>query len=284
MSSLENETPIDSEVSKKNVTVQQTEFAERIMILRNFILTLPSILYHGTKSLIQKFKSNNKNDIIFNEVNTENLILLVHGYHGHPCNFTPLINNLVEIDPKINDVWNIRAVNLNQFDNYDNNTVENEAQLIQNYLELTEFSNVILIGLSKGGLVCAKIYANTNLNVKKLITISSPLVGTRACDLFLPKILDCINGNLDTVRKDLGYKSSVSCNTLNALMESNDCDKNNIYHIVPQYDHLIFPSSTAMYDFVKEENIMRYNNVNYSHIGMPFNKEIAVSINKWINN
>lgn len=263
-------------------TTNKTEFVERIMILRNFLLTLPSILYHGAKSLIQKYKCNNKKDIIFNEVNTKNLILLVHGYHGHPCNFIPLVNNLVEINPKINDIWNIRAVNLNQFDNYNNNTVENEAQLITNYLELTEFSNVILIGLSKGGLVCAKVYANNNFNIKKLITISSPLVGTRACDLFLPKMLDCISGNLDTVRNDLGYKSSTSCNTLNALFKSEECSKSNIYHIVPQYDHLIFPPSAAMYDFVKEENIMRYNNISYSHIGMPFNKEIATSINNWI--
>lgn len=273
--------------------LQELHCMERILILRNFLLTLPSIIYHGSKSLIEKFKHNKKDDIVYNTVETENLILLIHGYHGHPCNFNPLVNNLMNISSQSNvqdysDLltnWNIRAVNLNQFNNYDENTVQNEARLVLNYLEVTAFKNVILIGLSKGGLVCSCAYGQHDPEkhcIKKVITISSPLNGTRSCDLYLPKILDYINGNLDSVRNDLGYSSSTSSNTLNALLNGSNINKDCIYHIVPEYDHMIYPSDSAMYSFVKEDNIFRYTKTTYSHIGIPFNLEIAEKIFNWI--
>lgn len=259
---------------------------ERIVIFRNFLLTLPSIIYHGSRSLIEKFKHHQKDDIIYNAVETNNLILFVHGYHGHPCNFNPLVNNLIMLNHALLESWNIRAVNLNQFTNYEDNTVKNEAMLILNYLEVTEFKNVILIGLSKGGLVCTHAYSihdPVKHFIKKIITMSSPLNGTRSCDLYLPKILDYVNGNLDSVRDDLGYSSSTSCNTLNTLLTNHNINKDCIYHIVPEYDHLIYPSSTAMYSFVKADNIFTHTKISYSHIGIPFNLEIAAQINLWIN-
>jgi len=262
-----------------NIQIPQ-DYIERTIILKNFILTLPSILYHGTKSLIEKYKHNKKEDIIFNETDTKNLILLVHGYHGHPCNFIPLIDNIINIDSNIKLVWNVRAISLNKFDDYNDNTVDNEAKLLLNYLETNDFDNVVLVGLSKGGFVCTRAYSYDNSKINKIITISSPLCGTRSCDLFLPKILDYVNGNMDLVRNDLGYKSSISSDTLNILATKNT---DNIYHIVPKYDHMIYPTETAAYDFVKEKNILRYNSIKYSHIGIPFNKDIASTIIEWIN-
>jgi hypothetical protein len=251
------------------------------MILRNFIVTLPSIIYHGTLSLVSKFRHDSKKDIIFNTVDSNNLILLVHGYHGHPCNFTPLINNLC-IDSNIKDNWNIIAVNLNQFEKYEDNTVQNEASYILQYIQNCNFENIILIGLSKGGLVCATAYAMNSMKIKKVITICSPLKGTRSCDLYLPKILDIINGNLDSVRNDLGFCSSTSSNTLNLLADT-EVNYKNIFHIVPTYDHMIYPSTAALYPFVPNDNVFIYTGTMYSHIGVPFNKEIANVIIKWIN-
>lgn len=252
---------------------------ERIMIFRNFLITMPSIIYHGILSMMQKFKYDEKEDIIFNSINTNNLILFVHGYHGHPCNFFPLVRNIFELDPSIKNEWNIRAISLNKFDDYKDNTVTKEAQLIEDYLENNKYDKVILIGLSKGGLVCTTVYASSKSNIQKVITIASPLMGTKSCDLFLPKILDSISGNLDYVRNDLCYYSSTSSNTLDILIEKKDA---HIFHIVPKYDHMIYPSSTAMYSFVSEGNVFRCDDAFYSHIGVPYNKKIAASIVDWI--
>ena len=254
---------------------------ERLMILRNFIITLPSIIYHSTLSAISKKKHGTKDNIIFNQTETDNLLLLVHGYHGHPCNFNPLINNMCSTKPNLKNEWNIVAINLNQYENYTENTVQNEANIVLDYIRNCKKTNIVLVGLSKGGLVCTTAYSIDPNLITKVITISSPLRGTRSCDLYLPKILDLINGNLDYVRNDLGFGSSTSCNTLNILANVNDCH-NKIYHIVPTYDHMIYPEDAAKYPFTKPENVYTYYSLAYSHNGIPFNKEIADVITKWL--
>jgi len=254
---------------------------ERIYILRNFILTLPSIVYHGAINIYLKFSHDKKDNLIFNEVDTKNLILLVHGFHGHPCNFVPLVNNMITHDTSIKNKWNIIAINLNQFDNYRDNTVNNEANIVINFLENSAYDNVILVGLSKGGLVCTTVYSMNIKKIIKVITLSSPLMGTKSCDLFLPKTLDVLGGNNDNIRHDLNYLSSTSLTTLNTLV-SNNLNCNNIYHVIPKYDHMIYPSSSAKYDFAKKENVYEYDTYFSSHIGVTFDKKISIKMIEWI--
>ncbi len=253
-----------------------------ILILRNLILTLPSIIYHGSVSIVERFRHNSAEDIIFNVTDTNNLILLIHGYHGLPCNFVPLIDNILSINTNIKNQWNIVAVSLNKFKDYGQNTIENETDIILKYLnDNSKYDNVILIGLSKGGLVCSNVYTKYSDKINRVITISSPLKGTKSCDIFVPKFLDKICGNLDNMRQDLGYESDISLDICHKIFE---CPDSNLkfYHIVTKYDHMVYPSHSSQYDLTIEKNIYRYDGMIYSHVGLPFSKKIAQQIVNWI--
>jgi len=122
---------------------------------------------------------------------------------------------------------------------------------------------IILIGLSKGGVVVAR-YVTTicDKRIKKVITISSPLHGTIMTEL-LPK--DSL------IHRDIGYLSELVRNTAAAITQ---CSVP-IYHIVPRWDHIIIRSTDS-------DNIYHYTGF-YSHMGITHSHEIAHVIIKWLS-
>jgi hypothetical protein len=54
-----------------------------------------------------------------------------------------------------------------------------------------------------------------------------------------------------------------------------------IYHIVPTWDHLIVPTSSAKYPSTPKNNIFYYEGY-YNHIVITYDNEIAKAISKWI--
>ena len=54
-----------------------------------------------------------------------------------------------------------------------------------------------------------------------------------------------------------------------------------VYHIVPKWDHLIIPTTSARYDDTPESHIYYYNGSDYGHCGIAYNDEVALIICEW---
>lgn len=225
---------------------------EYIIIITNLILTLPSIIIHGIKSCYERYKYRNYSNIEYNTVQTQNLILMIHGHNGHPSNFEYLAKHLLK-NKYIKNNYNVHAIKFAKTNGY--SSIESEIKQIENYLN-NKYESVILIGLSKGGLTCCNAlsyYITNKLNkIQKIITISSPLYGTTVANNFLPEFLEKIFPNVKHIKNELGHYSKISLNTSSILSSKN---KIPIYHIVPEYDHLIYPTTSAKYYFTSEHNI-----------------------------
>jgi len=204
---------------------------------------------------------------------------MVHGHNGHPGDFEHLAKYLLK-NNHIKDNWNIYACKFAKLDNH--SSIESEIKQIDDYLNNNHYETVILVGLSKGGLTCCSYYANRKLNnnkISKIITISSPLYGTRVANKFLPSFLEKIFPNTKKIKNELGYNSNIALNTSSILSSIEDIS---IYHVVPQYDHLIYPVTSAKYYFTPENNIYYCKGFKYSHIGILYNQDVVKCIENWI--
>lgn len=115
--------------------------------------------------------------------------------------------------------------------------------------------------------------ANYHINERdkriiKTITISAPLLGTEIASAF-PK-----NSPV--------YHALHRPNEKLCLTASKALHFNNLYHIVPTWDHLIIPITSAYYFTTPKENIYYYTGFWYSHSGICYNYDIANRIANWI--
>lgn len=224
------------------------------------LITGPSILWHGLINVRARIKSSPSS---IPNLQNKDVIVLVHGLGGHYTNFNVLISNL-----KKELHQEIVAVDLG--DNR-HTTIDTDVSTLQSLITSLENCNITLIGLSKGGLVVMKYITSINdLRIKNVITISSPLRGTLITKFLCPTSLANI---------ELGYNSKITTQIRNSMCNINTIC--NIYHIVPRYDHIIIPTSSAYYETTPNDHI-HYCTGYYSHIGISASNEVSDAIITWI--
>jgi triacylglycerol esterase/lipase EstA (alpha/beta hydrolase family) len=129
---------------------------------------------------------------------------------------------------------------------------------------------VILVGLSKGGVTVSNYvatYGTTNVN--GVITISSPLDGTMVTDYFLP--------SEHIARIELGYKSEFTQELKKRLPKNIP-----FFHVVPTWDHVIIPCSSASIEGANHESKIHKNKY-YSHLNIQNAPDVIGWIADWIN-
>lgn len=222
----------------------------------HLLITLPSLIYHTT---INKYAYYFGGDPIIDNENKDirEVIIFVHGRGGFRTDFHPLINNLKNI-PFI-----LKAINLG--DTRDT-SIDEDCLKLHEELEPYEGYNIILVGLSKGGMVVAKyplLYKDKR--IEKIITISAPLKGTHIASfaIFSPitkKELMCGSD----ICKEIQQNSTIP-----------------MYHVVPKYDHMIVPNNSAKLDDTPEDNIYYYDGY-YAHNGILYSPDVANAIIRWV--
>lgn len=229
--------------------------------LLHLLITFPSFVYHGIINLYYRFTWGVPNQQI---LKGKNVIICVHGRGGHYTNFVPLIENLWSF---IDGKYYIRTVDLG---NTRHTPIDQDVDKLKKSLELYPECNIILIGLSKGGLVVTRyVTTMSDERIRRVITISSPLRGTK-----ITKLL-----SKDSItHKELGYGSELTrdiAKEISGIVPIN--------HVVPKWDHLIIPTSAAYYPTTNVRNIYHYKGM-YSHTGITYSKDVAIAIATWINN
>lgn len=133
-------------------------------------VTFPSFIYHG-------FLNNYYRSITlaFNEEHLymKNVVVFVHGRGGHHADFNPMINHIR--NQSLLPSYHLRTVYLGDT-HY--TTIDQDVETLRKHMEHYHDCSITLVGLSKGGSAVTK-YAPTNPCVRKVITISSPLRGTK---------------------------------------------------------------------------------------------------------
>lgn len=240
--------------------------------LVHFAVTLPSFLWYLPHTIYNRYVRAEDLPIVFysdpsryqDDPNDGNhMVVMVHGRNGRSSDFDPLIRNLQYIC-----VTNpIIAVNLGPTGS---TSVCDDSQVLYNLLRDYQHRKIILIGLSKGGLIIGDFLTQKNItNVVALITISSPLSGTQ--------IVNILPENHIT-RQELGY-NSIFTKKLQSSLLSNSVP---VFHVVPTWDHLIIPTSSA---FIDKENHKHkvYAGLN-GHCDISRAIEVAQFIKEWISN
>lgn len=210
-----------------------------------FLNSFHSWIYYGIRSRFNKKLLINKH-ACFNKV-----IICIHGVGGHVSNFSEL-----ELDDPM--------LYVNLGDNY-NNTVEQDLDITMKFLKNTEAKEIILIGMSRGGLVAAEASLR-DLRIKKVITIASPLRGTCAVNYLRP----ILKKNLHEMELN-----SDMCKRLESKI-----DKSKFYHVVNKYDFFVYPPENSHYD-VPDDHIHVYSG-KLSHIGLLYDQGIKDKIVEWI--
>jgi triacylglycerol esterase/lipase EstA (alpha/beta hydrolase family) len=205
------------------------------------------------------------------------LIVLVHGRGGRPEDFNPLKKNLKKLGVKSY----MKSIDLGY--NRHTSVVQDAELLGQKMDELVEYykpESVVLVGLSKGGLVCS-YYALHNQTLSalpvpltKVITISSPLRGTRVAGL--------IPNDKSVTKQELSYRSDfVERLSDKARRHQKKPLGFKFYHLVPAWDHLIVPTSAGAYPSTPTSQMYRYNGL-IGHIGITFSYAVAKQVHAWL--
>jgi pimeloyl-ACP methyl ester carboxylesterase len=218
------------------------------------LITLPSLVYHSVYNLYVRLTHNTKyNDL---PKGVHDVIVFIHGRGGHYTNFLPLMYKLQ------NTSYKLLAFDLG---NNCHNSIQQDVECIYKQLNplMDQISNIILVGLSKGGLTAIEYTLTYPNKIKMIITVSSPLNGTYVAS-YQPFC--------NMTRKELGYKSPL---TEQIKEKSKDL---NIFSIVPLFDHLIIPPDSARFPHSECYFYEGY----YSHSGIIHAPEVIQAIIKRI--
>jgi pimeloyl-ACP methyl ester carboxylesterase len=218
--------------------------------------TFPSLLYHKFYDASLRMISN----IQYGHLppGIHDVIVCIHGWRGHPNDFQNLIENL---QPHTN--YKFLTFYLEDI----THSILEDSEIIHEYLKplMPQINKIILIGLSRGGVVSIKCALSMlqNITLTKIITVSSPLNGTYVAN----KYPFCKN-----TRRDLSYKSPLT-------QEIREASKDlSIYSIVPTFDHMIIPTDSAHYPHCKTY----FYTGKYSHSGILYAPEVINQIKEWI--
>lgn len=144
-------------------------------------------------------------------------------------------------------------------------SIEEDVEALHTELaKFTTYSNIILLGLSRGGLVAVQYvskYPDDNACISKVITVAAPLRGTRIAQ-FIP--FDC------SAKRDM------------CINDSNlACPPIPIYHIGIVYDMVVYPITTCFLDETPNDRRYIYTGV-YGHHSILCAPEIQTKIIEWV--
>lgn len=245
-----------------------------ITVCVNSIITCPSLIYH---TLYNKYRSHvyaNSNVDVNIGSNEEIIVMFIHGRNGSRTDFDPLIENIKKYTDS-----NTQKVKLDDnfyiLDTVDlgptaHSSIDDDSNVLKQKLENYHNSSIILVGLSKGGVVAMRYAtAENDSRIKKVITISSPVKGTMVASLFPSDSSVCMN---------LGFQ----CPIVKQINDMRIQKQIKTYHIVPKWDQLIIPSHCAKYDDVPDSQIYYYDGCKYSHSGIGYSEDVCLHIIDWI--
>lgn len=192
------------------------------------------------------------------------VVVFIHGRNGHPSNWNITINNIIEINDTFMHDYYLRAVYLGPTHN---TTFDDDAAVLHEYLKKYHQCHIILVGVSKGGVVAMNYKVKYNQNIT-VITISSPLKGTKIASLFPITSI---------VGSTLGYNNAIVTDIKHGIT-----NYSNVYHIVPLWDHVIIPTSSAYYDETPKDNVYFHNDSYYSHASIQYDMKVAHQLIKFI--
>lgn len=245
-------------------------FKSAFSILFKFLITSPCMLYHCLILFFYSLKYKNKKILCKNNVSEENLILLIHGNNSSIHEMVPLADNLLEHN-HIKNNYNVILLKVYYGNFFKYSTIDEEMYIIKNFLSSTKYKNVILIGYSKGGLTCLNTLVNIPSLIKKVITINSPVQGTRTANIFLPNLSKKF---IDT-KNELGENSKRTMRLKSVMLNYSE----RVFHIISKNEFMIYPHTNGFYDY---SNYFLIENWYYSHIGFMFNKKIIPAIIQFI--
>lgn len=247
-------------------------------VLYNLLISLPNLLFYGTIKLVRRiiYRLQGCTSII-PESRNQDVIVLIHGRGGHPIDFHSLIDQL---NPHIKEKYNIFNIHLGDTRN---TRIDEDVESLSSQLEFLHNCRITLIGHSKGGIIACRYLALTeDPRIRKIITVSSPLLGTRVADCakhienFTSKIPNLL-GDLKILSTDLNYNNSALVETAEKLRDH----ANKLYHVVAEKDHLIIPSKVAYYQYVHHSHIYSYTGM-YNHCCLFDDSKIVSIIQRWL--
>lgn len=210
-------------------------------------------LYRMISNKLVKFFSEKRKTDYFNDHKT--LVIAVHGFYGHYSNFAPILDLAQDVD-------------LYLWDFHNGKSIEEDVDLLHEELNKfrDKYDHVVLLGLSRGGVIAIRyVIKYQDSIVDKVITIASPLRGTRTASL-IP--IDCPS------KRDLSV-SSVSDHSYEGEVD--------IYHIGIEYDMIVLPISTCFLDSTPENHRYVYSGV-YGHHSVLYAREVFDKISEWVGN
>ena len=226
-------------------------------VLINLFVSLKNTVVGSFYKIYHKSKAIPDDKIIEDQT----VIAFIHGRNAHYTEGDVLIKNLYNIGIP----YKIIRIDLGDTSE---STIEHDADTLSDELSTLINCKIVLLGMSKGGLVASHyISTSEDPRIVKIITISSPLYGTKIANLSPSK----------AVNDQLGYNNSV------VLELSNKIKNINIpfYHIVPKWDHVIIPNTSAFYNFTPLDRIY-FDTSKSGHLGILNNENIANIIYSWI--
>lgn len=246
--------------------------------------TFPSLVYHSSKNKYYKYTLERKH---YGQLISKNVIVFVHGRNGSDSDFIPLIDNikshsyLLSGNELVNNgylhtdnvvrlnndrLYALRTVSLGET-GY--TSIDEDVASLSKELQIYQNCNIILVGLSKGGVVVMRYATSTyDYRIIKVITISAPLKGTLTASLFPPS---------SKVAFELGYQSAIT----REIDEQRKNKSLQIYHVVPKWDQLIIPNTASKYDDIPDSHIYYYNGWLYSHSGIAYDPNVAKFVTQW---
>jgi len=199
----------------------------------------------------------------------QKVVVFLPGRDGNCGTLIPLIKNISqEMSRKGVERgadWQPQLINLG---NMRDTSLDEDIKKLRTALGGYPDTKIIIVGLSKGGLVALKyITSFDDPRIKKIITISSPLQGTQIASIFPHHSL---------IYKELSFNNGLITELLSKPI------KIPLYHIVPQWDHIIIPGTAARHPRTPDENVYIYKGYN-GHIGITHSLEVAAVINQWLS-
>ena len=227
-----------------------------ILFLFNLILTLPSVLYHGSRNIYFKWRPSR---LVLPTGKLPSLIVMIHGRNGHYTNFDPLIQSITRKGLE----YDICTIDLGA---NGSTTIEQEVEIVRLQLRpyFSTVNNIVLLGVSKGGCTAVAYGIKYPAKIKRIITVSSPLNGTKVANYHLL---------CDVTRNELGYKSLMTSSFQQPIYGPEICS------IIPTHDHIIIPSTSACLPNTTSYVYPGY----YSHAGILYALAVHNKIAEWLN-
>lgn len=184
-------------------------------------------------------------------------VVFVHGLAGHPASFNALRARLRRIG-----VWNpFLTPDLGGSGAAVDDDVGRLACAIDQHCGRA--APVVLVGLSRGGLLAARYAAQHPDRVRAVITIAAPMQGTRTVP-------------------PLAWRGVADLRWRGELARATERDtRAPVFHVVPRFDHLIQPVEAARWPSTPDARVYRHTGF-ASHFGLADRVDVAFRVAGWI--